>query len=128
MSSIANLSNSDDECYEANLARKRTKAEALLQEQEQKERLKRQAQKEAKLAERKRLEEEIRRKQEEEEVQQREEQHQRDLAHCLEADCVTTIEQQWCKNWMKTFQPPSSPSDEEMNLLNYSPLTKRQHV
>jgi len=30
---------------------------------------------------------------------------------------------------MKTFQPPSSsPSDEEMNLLDYPPLTKRQHV
>jgi len=30
---------------------------------------------------------------------------------------------------MKTFLPPlSSPSDEKMNLLNYLPLTKRQHV
>jgi len=29
---------------------------------------------------------------------------------------------------MKTFQPPSSPSDEEMNLLDYLPLTKRQRV
>ena len=30
---------------------------------------------------------------------------------------------------MKTFQPPSSPpSDEEMNLLDYPPLTKRQCV
>jgi len=30
---------------------------------------------------------------------------------------------------MKTFQPPSSPpSDEEMNFLNYPPLTKRQRV
>jgi len=30
---------------------------------------------------------------------------------------------------MKTFQPPSSPpSDKEMNLLDYPPLTKRQRV
>jgi len=30
---------------------------------------------------------------------------------------------------MKTFQPPSSLlSDEEMNLLDYLPLTKRQRV
>jgi len=128
MSSIANLSDSDDECYEASLARKRVEAEALLREQEQKERLEQQAQKEAKLAERKRLEEEFQRKQEEEEVRRREEQCQRDLAHCLEADRVATVEQQWCKNWMKTFQLPSSPSDEEMNLLDYPPLTKRQCV
>jgi len=37
MSSIANLSDSDDERYEANLARKHAKAKALLSEQEQKE-------------------------------------------------------------------------------------------
>jgi len=30
---------------------------------------------------------------------------------------------------MNKFQPPSSPpSDEEMNLLDYPPLTKRQRV
>jgi len=81
-----------------------------------------------KLVERKKLEEEFWRKQEEEEVQQREEQCQRDLAHCLEADCITAIEQQRRKNWMKTFQPPLSPSNKEMNLLDYPPLTKRQCV
>jgi len=128
MSSIANLSDSDDERYEASLARKRAEAEALLREQEQKERLERQARKKTKLAEWKRLEKAFRRKQEKEEVQQREEQCQRDLAHRLEADRVATVEQQWCKNWIKTFQLPSSPSDEEMNLLNYPPLTKRQRV
>jgi len=67
-------------------------------------------------------EEEQRRKQEEE-------QRQKDLAHCLEADRVATVEQQWRKNWMKTFQPLSSPpSDKAMNLLDYPPLTKRQCV
>ena len=76
MSSIANLSDSDDKCYEASLARKHTKAEALLREQEQKEWLEQQARKEAKLAEQKRLEEEFWRKQEEEEVRRREEQCQ----------------------------------------------------
>jgi len=110
------------------LARKHAETEVLLREQEQKEWLKRQAQKEAKLAEWKRLEEEFQRKQEKEEVRRREEQCQRNLAHCLEANRVTAIEQQQRKNWIKTFQPPSSPSDEEMNLLNYLPLTKRQRV
>jgi len=74
------------------------------------------------------LEEEFWKKQEEEEVRQREEQRQRDLAHRLEADRVAAVEQQRHKNWMKTFQLPSSPSDEEMNLLDYLPLTKRQRV
>jgi len=74
------------------------------------------------------LEKEIQRKQKEEKIWRREEQCQRDLAHHLEADHVTAVEQQQHKNWMKTFQPPSSPSDEEMNLLDYPPLTKRQRV
>jgi len=75
------------------------------------------------------LEEEIRRKQEEEEARQKEEECQRDLAHCLESNCVAAIEQQQCKNWMRTTQLPlSPPSDEEMNLLDYLPLTKRQYV
>ena len=98
MSSIANLSDSDDERYEASLARKRAKAETLLWEQEQKERLEWQARKEVKLAEQKRLEEEFWRKQEEEEVWRRKEQRQRDLAHCLEADRVAAVEQQRRKN------------------------------
>ena len=98
MSSIANLSDSDDERYEASLARKRAKAETLLWEQEQKERLEWQARKEVKLAEQKRLEEEFWRKQEEEEVWRREEQRQRDLAHRLEADRVAAVEQQQRKN------------------------------
>ena len=98
MSSIANLSDSDDERYEASLARKRAKAETLLWEQEQKERLEWQARKEVKLAEQKRLEKEFWRKQEEEEVWRREEQRQRDLAHRLEADRVAAVEQQQRKN------------------------------
>jgi len=51
MSSIANLSDSDNERYEASLARKRAEVEALLSEQEQKEQLEQQAQKEVKLTE-----------------------------------------------------------------------------
>jgi len=129
MSSTGNISDSDNERYEANLAKRCAEAEALLREQEQKDWLEHQVRKKAKLKERKRLEEEARRKQEEEESRYREEQHQRDLAHRLEADRVTTVEQQWRKNWMKTFHPPSfPPSDEEMNLLDYPPLTKRQRV
>jgi len=53
----------------------------------------------------------------------------RDLAKHLEMDRVAAMEQQRCKNWMKTFLPPSSPpSDEEMNLIDLPPLTKRQRV
>jgi len=127
--SIANLSDSDDESYEAGLARRRAKAETLLRQQEEKERLECQAHKEAKAAERKRLEKEARKKQKEEETWRREEDRQRDLAKCLEMDRVAAVEQQWRKNWMKTFLPPSSPpSDEEMNLIDLPPLTKRQHV
>jgi len=127
--SIANLSDSDDESYEAELARRRAEAETLLQQQDEKECLKRQACKEVKMAEQKRLEEEARKKQEEEETRRREEDRQRDLAKHLEVDCVAAVEQQRRKNWMKTFLPPSSPpSNKEMNLIDLLPLTKRQHV
>jgi len=44
--SIANLSDSDDESYEAGLARRRAEAETLLRQQEEKERFERQARKE----------------------------------------------------------------------------------
>jgi len=78
------------------------------------------------MAEWKRLEEEAQKKQKEEETWQKEEDRQRDLAKRLEADCVAAMEQQRRKNCMKTFLPPSSPpSDEEMNLIDLLPLTKR---
>jgi len=64
--SNANFSDSDDKRYEAQLARRHAEIEALLQEQEEKERLKRQAWKEVKLAEHKKLEEEAQRKEKEE--------------------------------------------------------------
>jgi len=94
MSSTGNISDSDDERYEANLAKKRAEAEALLREQEQKDWFEHQARKKAKLEEQKRLKEEAQRKQEEEEFWCREEQRQRDLAHRLEADHVAAVEQQ----------------------------------
>ena len=65
---IANFSDSDDEQYEAELARKCAEVETLLWQQKKKEHLERQAQREAKLAEQKRLEEEARRKAEKEEL------------------------------------------------------------
>jgi len=123
--SIANLSDSNDESYEAELARRRAEVEALLRQQEEKERLERQAHKEAKMAEWKRLEEEARKKQEEEETRRKEEECQRDLAHQLEADRVAAVEQQRRKNWMKTFLLSSPSSDEDMNLIDLPPLTKR---
>jgi len=126
--SIANLSDSDDESYEAGLARRHAEAETLLRQQEEKERLERQVRKEAKAAEQKRLEEEARKKQEEKETRRKEEERQRDLAHRLEADRVTAVEQQRRKNWTKTFLPSSPPSDEDMNLIDLPPLTKRQRI
>ena len=57
--SIANLSDSNDESYEAELARRCAEAETLLRQQEERERLECQAHKEVKMAERKRLEEEM---------------------------------------------------------------------
>jgi len=127
--SIANLSDSNDESYEAGLARRCAEVETLLRQQEEKERLECQARKEAKAVERKRLEEEARKKQKEEETRRREEDHQRDLAKRLEVDRIAAVEQQRRKNWMKTFLPPSSPpSDKEMNLIDLPPLTKRQRV
>jgi len=130
MSSLGNISDSDDERYESNLAKKHAEAEAFLREQERKERVERQARKEARIAEKARLEEEARKLAEEDQRwKQEEEQRQKDLAYRLEADRVAAVEQQRHKNWMNKFQPPSSPpSDEEMNLLNYLPLTKRQCV
>jgi len=128
---IANFSDSDDEHYKAELARRCAEIEALLQEQEEKEWLEYQAQKEAKIMERKRLEKEAYRKQEEEEENawQKEEECQRNLAHYLEVDYITAVEQQQHKNWVKNFLPSSSPpSDEEMNLIDLPCLTKRQRV
>jgi len=44
-------------------------------------------------------------------------------------DHVAAVEQQWHKNWSKTFlSPPSLLSNEEINLLDFLPLTKRQCV
>jgi len=82
MSPLGNISDSDDERYEANLAKKRAEAEALLREQERKERAEHQARKEARIAEKARLEEEARKLAEEEQCwKQEEEQRQKDLAH-----------------------------------------------
>jgi len=75
------------------------------------------------------LEEEVQRKAEEEEARRKEKEYQRDLAHYLEVDHVTTIEQQCYKNWSKTFLLPLNfPSNKKMNLIDLPPLTKRQCV
>jgi len=73
------------------------------------------------------LEKEVWRK-EEEDLWWREEERQRDLAHRLEIDRVAVVEQQHWKNWAKTFLPPSTPPDKEMNLIDLLSLTKRQCV
>jgi len=129
MSSIINASDSDDEQYEEELVRRRQEADCRLHQQEEQERAEHQVRKEARVAEKARLEEEAQKLAEEAEHRRKEEEQcQKDLAHRLEADRVATVEQQRRKNWMKTFQLPSSPSDEDMNLLDYPPLTKRQCV
>ena len=129
INNLPNASDSDDERYEEELVRRRQEADRHLCQQEEQERAERQARKEARVAEKARLEEEAWKLAEEaEHCKKEEKQCQKDLAHRLEADCVVAVEQQQRKNWMKTFQPPSSPSDEDMNLLNYPPLTKRQRV
>ena len=129
---------SDNERYEQELVKRREEAEARLREEEEQQQAERRARKEARAAEKQREEEEMKRRAEEEEVRRKaeaeearkkEEERQRDLAHRIEADCVATVEQQRRKNWAKTFLPPSSPpSDGEMNLLDFPPLTKRQRV
>ena len=131
------MSDSDDEKYEQELVKRREEAEARLREEEEQQRAERRARKEAKAAEKRRQEEELRRraeeeearrKAEEEEARRREEERQRDLAHRIEADRVAAVEQQRCKNWTKTFLPSSPPSDEDMNLIDIPPLTKRQRI
>ena len=92
--SIANLSDSDNESYEAGLAKRHAEAENLFRQQEEKKCLEHQARKEAKMAEWKRLEEEAWKRQEEEETRKKEEECQRDLAHWLEVDRVAAVEQQ----------------------------------
>ena len=129
INNLPNASDSDDERYEEELVRRRQEADHRLRQQEEQERAERQARKEARVAEKARLEEEARKLAEEAERHRKEEeQRQKDLAYRLEADRVAAVEQQRCKNWMKTFQLSSSPSDEDMNLLDYPPLTKRQRV
>jgi len=131
------MSNSDDERYEQGRVKRRQEAEARLREKEEQQRAERRARKEARAAEKRKQEEELRRqaeeekawrKIEEEETRRREEEHQRDLAHRLEADRVAAVEQQRHKNWTKTFLPSSPPSDEDMNLIDLLPLTKRQRI
>ena len=125
---FGNMSDSDDERYEQELIKRREKTEARLREEEEQQRVEQRARKEARAVERRRQEEELRRRAEEEEVRRREEERQRDLAHRLEADRVAAVEQQRRKNWTKTFLPSSPPSDEDMNLIDLPPLTKRQRI
>ena len=136
-SNSALMSNSNDERYEQKLEKRRQEAEAKFWEEEEQQWAEQRARKEARAAEKRRQEEElrkrveeeeVRRKAEEEETQRREEERQRDLVHRLEVDRVAAMEQQRHKNWTKTFLPSSPPSDEDMNLINLPPLTKRQHI
>jgi len=122
------MSDSDDERYKQELVKRREEAEARLREEKERQQAEQRARKEARATEKRKQEEELRRRAEEEEAQRKEEERQRDLAHRLEADRVATVEQQRRKNWTKTFLPSSPPSDEDMNLIDLPPLTKRQCI
>jgi len=122
------MSDSDDERYKQELIKRREEAEARLREEKERQQAEQRARKEARATEKRRQEEELRRRAEEEEARRKEEERQRDLAHRLEADRVATVEQQRRKNWTKTFLPSSPPSDEDMNLIDLPPLTKRQCI
>jgi len=122
------MSDSDDERYKQELVKRREEAEARLREEKERQQAEQRARKEARATEKRRQEKELRRRAEEEEARRKEEERQRDLAHRLEADHVATVEQQRRKNWTKTFLPSSPPSDEDMNLIDLPPLTKRQCI
>jgi len=138
-----NISDSDDERYELLLIKQREEAEARLREEEEQQWAEQRARKEAKAAEKRRQEEELRRRAEEERRQKKEAERQMkaeeerrrqkeaDDAFCQEADRQTAVVQVRRKNWLKNMNPESlasSPSEEEMNLIDLPPLTKRQWV
>jgi len=48
-----------------------------------------------------------------------------------EVDRQVAVMQVWQKNWLKKMNPEplaSPPSEEKMNLINLSPLTKKQQI
>jgi len=137
------MSDSDDEWYEQELVKRRQEAEARLREEEEQQRAERRARKEARAAEKRRQEEELRRQAEEERRQkeeaerqmkaeeERQRQKEADDAFCQEADRQAAVVQMRRKNWLKKMNPEplaSPPSEEEMNLIDLPPLTKRQRV
>ena len=134
---------SNNERYEQKLIKQRQEAEARLQVEEKQQRVEWRARKEARVAEKKRQKEELRRWAEEERQQKEEakrqikveeewrRQKEVDDAFHQEADQQVTIIQVQRKNWLKKTNPEplASPlSEGEMNLINLSPLTKRQWV
>jgi len=137
------MSDSDDERYEQELVKRREEAEARLREEEEQQRAERRARKEARVAEKRRQEEELRRRAEEERRQkeeaerqmkaeeERQRQKEADDAFRQEADRQAAVVQVRRKNWLKKMNPEplaSPSSEEEMNLIDLPPLTKRQQV
>jgi len=119
---------SNNERYKQELIKQKQEAETRLWKEEEQQQVEQKARKEARVAEKKRQEEKLKRQVEEKEAQRKAEEHQRDLAHYLEANCIAIVEQQQCKNWFKMFLPSSSPSNKNMNLIDLLPLTKRQNI
>jgi len=137
------MSDSDDERYEQQLVKQREEAKARLREEEEQQRVERRARKEARAAEKRKQEKELRRRAEEERQQkeeaerqmkaeeERQRQKEADNAFHQEADRQAAVIQMRRKNWLKKMNPEplASPlSEEEMNLIDLPPLTKRQRV
>jgi len=114
-----------------------------LWEEEEQQQVERKARKEVRAAEKRRQEEELRRRAKEERRQkekaerqmkakeERQRQKEVDDAFHQEADRQAVVIQVWRKNWLKKMNPEplASPlSEEEMNLIDLLPLTKRQWV
>jgi len=137
------MSDFDDERYEQELITRRKEAEARLREEEEQQWAERKARKEVRAAEKRRQEEELRRRVEEERRQKKEAERQmkaeeerrrqkeaNDAFH-QKVDRQAVVVQVWRKNWLNKMNPEplvSPLSEEEMNLIDLPPLTKRQQV
>jgi len=130
------MSDSDNKRYEQELKKRRQEAEAKLWEKEERQQAEQRARKEVRAAEKRRQEEELRRRAEEVERQMKAEEERRrqkevDDAFRQKADRQVAVVQVWRKNWLNKMNPEplaSPPSEEEMNLIDLPPLTKRQRV
>jgi len=123
LNTINTAMTSDSDDKQAKAAEKKRQEEELRRRAEEKRQQKEEAERQMK------AEEERQRQKEAEEERQR--QKEADEAFHQEADRQAAIVQVRRKNWLKKMNPElvaSPPFEEEMNLINLPPLTKRQWV